>query len=145
MMAEVFSEEWCRSVNEQIAANVTAIGAAGPSAPDDALAAGREVKVLVRLRTGIGAESCGIMRLSPMHAPFIELSTFDEGVACDVEVEMPEQVLGRISGKPVAECRKDVRIPAMVRVHAGMDLLVELAYKHRYSSPIRRLQVPALV
>jgi hypothetical protein len=85
------------------------------------------------------------MELSPRVEPFVRLSPFASGIETAVEMEFPEQILSRISGKAVADWTKDPWVAAMTRVHRGMDVLVELAYRHRYSSPLRRLSMPELV
>jgi hypothetical protein len=145
-MTVPFTSSWCAAVNDHIDQEVAASGAASSAnqveTGDGEATTAASLSVLVRLRPVSGEPYSGVVMVTPREAPFVHVQTYGTGDPYDAEVELPLQVLDRVSGKAVTECSTDSWLPAMLRVNKGMDAIVEMAYKHGYSSPIRQLSFP---
>ena len=142
-MDEPFSSGWCEQLNEEIGESAAAADASMAGLIDEVVDA--RIEVLIRLRRPGSGEYRGQATITPRAAPFVVLGPYVPHTEFDVVIELPVQVLERISGKSVTDCGADPWIPAMLRVHKGMDVVMEMFYRHGYSSPIRSGMVPQLV
>lgn len=139
-MPDPFSPNWCAALNESFVQQASSLVSPEPTSSREL--SPERIAVLVRLRSP-GGEYRGVVTLTPGRAPFVDVRPYSADAAWEAEIELPVQVLRRVSGKAISECRADTWIPAMLRVHSGMENVLEMAYKHGYS-PIRHLSLPEL-
>lgn len=143
-MSEPFSEAWCDQVNAGIAAEVASADVGAGEQSSTGVDGAASIAIRVRLKVAVGTEYRGVVTVTPQDAPFVVVEPDSSATECDSEVELPVQVLSRISGRSMVELGKDPWLRAMTRVNSGMDVMFEIAYRNG-ATPLKALSVPDLV
>jgi hypothetical protein len=142
LMEDLFSRRWCETINSGIVLSVASVATTRlTSSPSGAAV---PVRVLVRVRHPSGNESRGLMTLTPWKSPFVRFDVDGAEDAWEAEIEIPLEVLRRMSERPLAESMSDVQNRAMTRVHVGMEHLLELGYRYGSAPGLQDLRIPTL-